>query len=364
MMQIIVRARTILFDQYKILIGYDVLESFVKKIRDSQIANQYLIISDDTVSKMYGNKLLQLLKDLNLSSSLIDFPAGEQSKSFETTLRLSETMLQQGADRKSGVIALGGGVTGDLAGFIASIYMRGIPFIQIPTTLMAQVDSSIGGKTGVNLPAGKNLLGTFHQPEMVLTDVKFLESLPEKEYNNGLSEVLKYGAIEGETIFAKLENNVDEIRARNLPLLKEIIESACSIKAKIVSQDETEKNLRRVLNFGHTIGHAVEAASGYDFSHGECVAVGMVAAARLSERISGLASEEVRRIEQLITALGLKRKIPPEISTEAILSASRHDKKREGEGINFVALRRIGSPIFVKGLDEQVIRETIDSLRE
>jgi 3-dehydroquinate synthase len=363
MNQINVRLQTTESKHYKILIGYNILETIAKNIRDAQIAGHYIIIADDCVARLYGSKLTRALCDLDLNAHLIDFPAGEKSKSFESVVRLSKMLIELGADRKSALIALGGGVTGDLAGFLASIYMRGIPVFQVPTTLMAQVDSSIGGKTGINLPGGKNLLGTFHQPEMVLTDIKFLETLPDNEYRNGLAEVVKYGVIRGEPLFGKLEKGVGLIQDRNSSFLDEIITASCRIKADIVSQDDREKDLRRILNFGHTIGHALEAISGYTISHGACVSLGMIGAARLSERLYGMDPEEGNRIEELLNVLGLKNRIASEVSTNDILSALRRDKKKEGDNINFVMLRKIGQPFVVGGLDDQVIRETIDDLR-
>jgi 3-dehydroquinate synthase len=348
---------------YEICIGYDILNRIAMMIANSGISDRYVIVTDDCVRTLYGEDLLAHLRNMGVKSDLIAFPTGERSKNFQTVLDLSKRLLDLGVDRKSALIALGGGVAGDLTGFVASVFMRGIPVIQVPTTLMAQVDSSIGGKTGINLPTGKNLLGTFHQPEMVLTDIKFLETLPEKEFNNGLSEVVKYGAIKGEPLFGKLENGIDLILDRNVCLLEEIITIACTIKADIVGQDEREKDVRRILNFGHTLGHAMETASRYTFSHGGGVAVGMIAAARLSERISDLDREEVCRIEQLIVALGLEKRVPPKISTDDMLSALRQDKKKIGDSIHFVMLRTIGEPFVVKGVAEQVLRETIEGLR-
>lgn len=363
MKEIEVRFARRLARSYKLHIGYDILEHIATIVANSGISGRYVIVTDDCVRTLYGEDLLARLRNMAIKSDLIAFPAGERSKNCQTVLDLSNRLLDVNVDRKSALIALGGGVTGDLAGFVASVYMRGIPVIQVPTTLMAQVDSSIGGKTGINLPTGKNLLGTFHQPEIVLTDIKFLETLPEEEFNNGLSEVVKYGAISGEPLFGKLEDGIDRVLKRDMGLLEEIIAMACMIKADIVGQDEKENDVRCMLNFGHTLGHAIETASRYTISHGSGVAVGMIAAVRLSERISVLAREEARRIEQLIEALGLDRRVPRGISTDDILMALRQDKKRVGDSIQFVVLRAIGQPFVARGVAEQDIRETIEELR-
>lgn len=348
---------------YEICIGYDILNRIAMMFANSGISDRYVIVTDDCVRTLYGEDLLAHLRNMGVESDLIAFPAGERSKNFQTVLDLSKRLLDLGVDRKSALIALGGGVAGDLTGFVASVFMRGIPVIQVPTTLMAQVDSSIGGKTGVNLPSGKNLLGTFHQPEMVLIDIKYLESLSEEEYHNGLAEIVKYGVIKGEPLFGKLEDGVDLLRARNMCLLEEIIRMACKIKSDIVDQDEREKGLRRILNFGHTFAHAMEAASEYRYSHGESVAVGMIAASRLSERVAGLAREQLLRIERIIAGLGLRNRIPQEILTDDMLSALRQDKKKERNCINYVALKKIGEPFVLKDLAEEVVRETIEGLR-
>ncbi len=247
-----------------------------------------------------GKSFLASLKDVGLNVDLIEFPAGEASKNINTCLDIAEKLLERGADRETCLIALGGGVVGDMVGFIASVFMRSIPYIQIPTTLVAQVDSSIGGKTAVDLPCGKNLLGTFYQPGAVFADLSFLDTLPEKEFNNGLAEIIKYGVIEDEKMFRALEDNMEAVKQKDAVLLLKLVENCCRIKKSIVEIDEKEQGLRRILNFGHTLGHALEALSKYKITHGEGVALGMIAAARISEKMGYLESEETKRIEGLI----------------------------------------------------------------
>ena len=303
------------------------------------------------------------LKKMGLNVDLIEFPAGEASKNISTVLGIVEKMLKIGADRNSMLLAMGGGVVGDITGLIASLYMRSLPYIQIPTTLMAQVDSSIGGKTAVDLPEGKNLLGTFYQPRSVFIDLKFLETLSDGEFNNGLVEVIKYGIIEDAEFFNFLEVHIDQIRKRDNNVLERIVEISCKIKKGIVEIDEKEKGLRRILNFGHTIGHAIEAASGYTVSHGEAVALGMVAAVRISERLYDLPAEDRSRVERLIGASGLPGYIPQTIVTEEILSRLKMDKKKDGATIHFILLKKIGMPFVNGGVPEQVLRDVVEELR-
>ena len=348
---------------YEICIGYDILDRIAMMIANSRIAARYVIVTDDCVRPLYGETLLADLTKMGVKADLIVFPAGERSKDFQSVLGLAGRLLDLSMDRKSALIALGGGVAGDLTGFLASVYMRGIPCIQIPTTLMAQVDSSIGGKTAIDLPQGKNLLGTFYQPVGVFMDIKCLESLPETEYQNGLAEVVKYGIIDSEALFRQLEGGVDVIRSRNRQFLEDIIQSACTIKKGIVEMDEREQGLRRILNFGHTLGHALETASGYRLSHGNAIAVGTIAAARLSQTLHGLPGEDRERIEGLLSSLGLDCRIPEELVTEDILSGLQRDKKKEGNTIHFVMLKKIGLPFVNGGVPEDLLRKTIEGMR-
>lgn len=349
---------------YKICIGYDILDQIALMIGNSHVASRYVIVTDSHVCSLYAEALLSSLNKLSVKSNLIVFPAGERSKNIKTVLNITNKLLDLSADRKTALIALGGGVVGDVIGFVASIFMRGIPYIQVPTSLIAQVDSSIGGKTAIDLPQGKNLLGTFYQPADVLIDIKFLETLSEVEYKNGLAEVVKYGIIDSEVLFRKLESGVEEIRSRDKLFLEEIIQIACNIKKYFVEKDEHDQGLRGVLNFGHTLGHALESASGYRISHGNAIAVGMIAATRLSKKLYGLKAEDQKRIERLIESMGLTCRIPENLAIENILSRLQQDKKKDGKTIHFVMLKKIGMPFISDGVPENLLCETISELKE
>ena len=348
---------------YEICIGYDILDRIAMMIAGSRVAGRYVVISDDCVGPLYGEALLGHLRNMGIEADLVVFPAGEKSKNFRLVLDLAGQLLTLGVDRKTALIAFGGGVVGDLVGFLASVYMRGLPCIQIPTTLMAQVDSSIGGKTAIDLPQGKNLLGTFCQPVGVFMDIKCLDTLPETEYQNGLAEVVKYGIIDNEALLRQLEEGADLVRSRNRPFLEEVIQTACMIKKGIVEMDEREQGLRRILNFGHTLGHALELVSEYRFSHGSAVALGMIGAARLSQKLYGLPEDQLERIERLIASLGLVCRVPADMATEDILAGLRRDKKKEGETIHFVMLKKIGLPFINGGVPDQMLLETIEGLK-
>lgn len=348
---------------YEICIGYDIFDRIAVMIANSRIAARYVIVTDDRVGTLYGEMLLAHLKKLDIRSDLIVFPAGERSKTIHTLLDVTDRLIHLGVDRTSALIALGGGVVGDLTGFVGSIYMRGIPCIQVPTTLLAQVDSSIGGKTAIDLPLGKNLLGTFSQPVSVFIDIKCLDTLPEQEYQNGLAEVVKYGIIDSEILFQQLEDGVEMMRSRNRPFLETIVQRACMIKKGIVEMDEREQGLRRMLNFGHTLGHALEAASKYELSHGNAVAIGMIAAARMSQKLYSLPAGDRERIEKLIASLSLACRIPQGLKTENILAGLQRDKKKTGEFIHFVLLKKIGFPFVNGGVPDDLLRETIEELR-
>ncbi|HDQ04571.1 MAG TPA: 3-dehydroquinate synthase, partial [Deltaproteobacteria bacterium] len=240
---------------YEIRIGSGIADRIALLIAKNHKAERHVIITDDNVARLHGDNFLAVLKNAGLNTDLIDFPAGEGSKNIGTVLDIADKLLKFGADRQTCLVALGGGVVGDMTGFIASAYMRGVPYVQIPTTLMAQVDSSIGGKTAIDLPSGKNLLGTFYQPTAVFTDLSFLDTLPAKEFNNGLAEIIKYGIIDDEKMFALLEENMEAVKQKDLALLLNIVEGCCRIKKSIVEIDEHEQGLRRILNYGHTLGH-------------------------------------------------------------------------------------------------------------
>ncbi len=348
---------------YKIHVGRDIIDRIGVLLNKGNWINRHIIVTDSTVNPLHGDRVLDTLRQMDLKIDLIDFPAGEASKNIQTSLRLVEKLMALGADRHTALIALGGGVTGDMTGFIASIFMRGLPFFQIPTTLMAQVDSSIGGKTGIDIPAGKNLLGTFYQPLAVFIDLSFLHTLPDLEFNNGLAEILKHGIIEDPQLLTALEEETPSVKKREPKLLEKIITKSCRIKKRIVEMDEKEGGLRRILNFGHTLGHALEAESGYTIPHGQAVAIGMVYAAALSEKLNYLPSIDRERIESLIKTYGLPYRIPRELETKALMSRLTKDKKKEGNLIPFVLLKKIGLPFINGEISQPIIRETIEALK-
>ena len=349
---------------YDISIGYDVRGGIGRSVRELDIARRYVIITDANVAAIYGGRLLEELQEAGLNVDLIEFPAGEASKNIHTALSVVRQLLKLGVDRKSALIAFGGGVVGDLTGFVASLYMRSLPYMQIPTTLVAQVDSSIGGKTAIDLEEGKNLLGTFYQPRAVMTDPVFLETLPEEEFGNGLAEIVKYGIIAQGTFFKLLEEEMEAVKKRERNVLAKIIETSCGIKKGLVEIDEKDQGPRRFLNFGHTLGHALEAASGYALSHGKGVSLGMMAAARLSEKICGFPSVQRERVEKLILNAGLPTTIPGEISTDLTISKLTMDKKKAGKTINFVLLKKIGEPIVTGDVNETMLKETMERLKD
>ncbi len=348
---------------YNIHIGYDIRGCIGTLVAGLGIGNRYVVITDANVAARYGRGLLEDLQRAGLSAEMIVFPAGEAAKNMGTVLTVVRQLLQMRADRKTALIALGGGVVGDLTGFVASLYMRSLPYLQIPTTLVGQVDSSIGGKTAVDLEEGKNLLGSFYQPRAVLIDPSYLSTLPPEEFRNGLAEVVKYGIIDGEGLFALLEAEMAALKLLERGVLTRVIERCCGIKKGLVEIDEKDQGPRHFLNFGHTLGHALEAASDYALSHGSGVSLGMLAAARLSERSCGMPGRDRERIERLIKETGLPTTIPDQIKTDLIMSKLAADKKKSGKTINFVLIRKIGSPFVTGEVGDDILHETIEGLR-
>lgn len=302
------------------------------------------IISDSNVAPLYAKAAFKSLKNSGFDPVLITFPAGERAKSLRSVGRCYDELAKHRLERQSWIVALGGGVVGDLAGFVAATYLRGIPFVQVPTTLLAQVDSSVGGKVGVNLKAGKNLVGAFYQPRLVLCDLRTMRSLPMREYRAGLAEVIKYGIIYDAQFFEQLERSMPKLLRRDAPTLERVVGRCCEIKAVVVGQDETESGLRAILNFGHTIGHALEAISGYGkFLHGEAISIGQVAAARISAEMFGLSATGLRRITDLFARAGLPIHIRLASRQKTrLFEAMQLDKKVHRGEVRFVLAREIG----------------------
>lgn len=352
-----------LLSSYEICIGNSIGDRMALLLSKNHKANRHIVVTDSNVGPLHGQKLLAVLRDVGLNAELIEFPAGEAAKNINTALDITAQLLKSGADRNSMLIALGGGVVGDMVGFIASVFMRSIPYIQVPTTLLAQVDSSIGGKTAIDLPYGKNLLGTFYQPRAVFADLSYLGTLPDKEFNNGLAEVIKYGIIDDEKMFRLLEEKMAPVKGKDPALLLKIVENCCRIKKSIVEIDEKEQGLRRILNYGHTLGHALEAQSNFTLAHGEAVALGMIAAARISENSGYLDQASRERIERIVGEAGLPVRIPQDMATEGILSRLKMDKKKEGDVIHFVLLKKIGMPFVNGGVDDKNIIPVIEGMK-
>ena len=320
------------------------------------------IITDTNVGKRYAKTVFNSLATAGFSPALIIVQPGEAAKSLKTVQACYDQLAVHRLERKSFMVALGGGVVGDLAGFLAATYLRGIAFLQVPTTLLAQVDSSVGGKVGVNLKAGKNLVGAFYQPRLVACDLDTLKTLPDREFRAGLAEVIKYGIIYDGRLFAQIERDLPKLLRREPKMLAAVVARCCEIKAKVVGRDETEGGPRAILNFGHTIGHAIEVVSGYGrFLHGEAIAIGQVAAARISSRLLGLPERDVERITRLFRRVGLPVTVRFRIAQRPKLFAALcHDKKVSGGEIKFVLARKIGDVVWGQRVPGELIHQVLE----
>ena len=329
---------------YSILIGAGLLDRLGPECRRLKLGQRCVILTDTQVAPLYAEAAEASLRQAGFEVRTLTVPAGEKAKSLPVFQRCCEQLAAYRLERKSFIVALGGGVVGDLAGFLAASYLRGIPFVQVPTTLLAQVDSSVGGKVGVNLRAGKNLVGAFHQPRIVLCDLETLQTLPERELRAGLSEVIKYGAIADAAFFRRLEKLMPALCALEPEAISAVVARCCQIKADVVGQDETESGLRAILNFGHTIGHALEAVFGYGhYLHGEAIALGQVWAGWLSQEQLGLPASDVLRLRCLLDAAGLPTELRlTDAQIKQLLAAMRNDKKVSAGDLRFVLLKKLG----------------------
>lgn len=348
---------------YPIYIGVGLLESLGEFYLRHRLGPRAALISDEQVGELYAPKVKVILEANSIQTELLMIPPGEEHKSLATASRLFDGLIAGRFDRHATLIALGGGVVGDIAGFVAATYLRGLPWVQVPTTLLAQVDSSVGGKTGVNHPLGKNLIGAFYQPRFVLIDPETLKTLLPREFHAGLGEVVKHALIQDGELFAILERELGRLVAKDQKLLEETVAACCWIKANIVSQDEREAGLRQVLNFGHTIGHALEAATDYRvLRHGEAVIWGMLAAAWLSQSRDLLPQSEYERIKGLLFRLP-RAELPP-LKPQDVLKRVYHDKKVLGGRVNFVLLARIGQPLISDDVTDKEILTAISYILE
>lgn len=342
-------------NSYPILIGSGIRSQLGKHLLKIKPSHKLAVLTSQKIEKLYRREMEKCLKGFDVEWLVI--PDGEKHKNLQTVADLYRKMIRRKLDRKTTLVAFGGGVVGDIGGFVAATFLRGIPFVQVPTTLLAQVDSSVGGKTGVDLPEGKNLVGAFYQPRLVLIDTDFLKTLPPREYRCGLAEVVKYGALGDEKFFVSLEKNVGKINALDHNTLIAIIAHCCRMKGDIVSRDEKESGERALLNLGHTMGHAVETLSGYSLLHGEAVAIGMVYAAHLSQILGHCADEVEVRLAFILQKLGLPVEMP-KFSSIGLARIIQADKKAVGKKIRYVALKKIGEA-FLTELTPQEITQAI-----
>jgi len=335
-------------DPYPIYFSTGAPQDLIKALRANFSAKRWVLVTNPLVFKLHGKRFLESLRSLG-EVELVLMPDGEKYKNLKTVEKLYKEFLKKKVDRRTPILALGGGVVGDVVGFAAATFLRGVPFIQIPTTLLAQVDSSVGGKTGVDLAEGKNLVGAFYQPRLVFIDVSVLKTLPPREWLCGTAEVIKYGAILDARFFNFLEKNLQSFLNRNLKVVQKIVQRCVEIKADVVKKDEKETSgLRALLNFGHTLGHAIETLSGYSkFSHGEAIAIGMAFAADLSFQKGFLSASDLSRISSLLKKAGFSDRVPP-YSKKAYLQVLSRDKKMMKGKIHYVLLKKIGKAFLIE----------------
>jgi shikimate kinase/3-dehydroquinate synthase len=344
---------------YPITIGHSLLASG-ERIADAVDGERAAIVTNTVVGPLYLDQVAQSLRAAGKRVTEIVLPDGEEEKTWENLQRIYDALLREQCDRKTTIVALGGGVVGDMAGFAAASYMRGVPFVQVPTTLLAQVDSSVGGKTGINHPLGKNMIGAFYQPKAVIADTATLQTLPQRELSAGLAEVIKHGAIIDAPFFDWIESNIARLMARDPEALAYAIRRSCEIKADVVRQDEREGGLRAILNFGHTFGHAIESGMGYgQWLHGEAVGCGMVMAADLSQRLGYIDAAARDRLAALVQAAGLPHRAP-DLGAQRWLELMQVDKKNEGGQIRFILLKPLGTPLITT-VPQQALLATLDA---
>lgn len=334
---------------YEVLVGAGLFSSLASVLSRFCPAHRYAVVTDDRVAELYAVRLSRMLHGAGYRTDVFAFTAGEEQKNRETWALVSDAMLETGCGRDTALLAFGGGVPGDLGGFVAATYMRGLPYVQIPTSLLAMIDASVGGKTGVDTPAGKNLVGAFHQPHCVIIDPELLQTLPEAHLRAGLAEAVKHGAIADAEYLQWIEQNADALLAGDPQALARLIVRSVEIKAEIVARDEKESGPRKLLNFGHTIAHAVEAVSGYAMLHGEAVAVGMVEEARIGERSGVTVAGTAARLRKLLTRLGLPTSLPIGYAADEVVGWTRNDKKARNGRVEYALIQDIGTPLVAKG---------------
>jgi len=348
---------------YNIRIGTGLLTQVGPMLKEMGFADKAVIITDPSVKKLYGRKLKQSLSLSGFKVVLLEVPEGEEQKSLETAGRLYNELTEFYAERTTPIVALGGGVIGDLAGFVAATYLRGVPLVQIPTTLLAQVDSSIGGKVAVNHGLLKNKIGAFYQPRLVVADISTLKTLPDGELTDGLAEVIKYSVIRDGELFAYLERSLGRIKSLDTRALETIVFRSARIKARVVEKDEQDFGLRNILNYGHTVGHAIESVSDFRIRHGEAVALGMLAAARISNRLGILDKAEVLRIRNLIARAGLPLEFP-QLAVDRLIQVMAHDKKIQHGKIRFILPQTIGEVVVTDEVSQSLVEHILSNWHE
>ncbi len=348
---------------YPIRVRNGILRSLPQMAPAHARAHRYAVISDERVARLYGGSVAEGLEAVGKEALLLTFPPGEASKTRDEWARLTDEMLEAGFGRDSAVVAVGGGVTGDLAGFVAATFMRGLPLIQAPTSLVAMIDSSVGGKTGVDVPRGKNLVGAFHSPRLVVVDPEVAVTLPPEERAQGLAEAVKHGAILDPVYLADLEKDIPCVMNGEVGATARVVVRSIEIKAGVVSQDERESGLRKILNFGHTLGHAVETAGDFTLSHGSCVALGMILEARVGERLGVTQEGTAEVLRRTLAPLGLPTGLPPGVDPETVLRLTRVDKKGRAGRPRYVLLAQAGkvagSGEWTREISDSVVLEVL-----
>jgi len=343
---------------YNINIGAGIIADTGQILKELGFKDKAVIVTDPSVRALYGENLRQSLGSRGFKTMMLEVPAGEENKSLASAMRLYTELTDFGAERLTPVLALGGGVIGDLAGFVAATYMRGVPLIQIPTTLLAQVDSSIGGKVAVNHDRLKNKIGAFYQPRAVITDIETLSSLPQREIISGLGEVIKYAVIKDAAFFAELEAGIEKLLAREKPALENVVARCAAIKAAVVEKDERDTGLRNILNFGHTVGHALETISNYGIAHGQAVAIGMMAAAGIAQEMGIFQFRDLIRMRKLLKGAGLMTALPP-VDVKKVMELMKRDKKVQGGKIRFILPRAIGEVFMTDEVNLALVEKAL-----
>ncbi|OGN99330.1 MAG: 3-dehydroquinate synthase [Chloroflexi bacterium RBG_13_51_18] len=348
-------------NSYEICIGSALLPRVGLWLKEKNFSGKAVIITDTTVKELYAGVLEHSLANAGFNVTVLEVSPGEEQKTLATAGRLYQKMAEAFIERTSPVVALGGGVIGDLAGFVAATYMRGVPLVQVPTTLLAMVDSSIGGKTAVDHGSLKNMIGSFYQPSLVVADLDTLKTLPREELSSGMAEVIKHAAIKDRGLFDFLEENMESAMSLDTAVLQNVLEKNVRIKASVVEADEKETDFRRILNYGHTVGHAVEAVTDFKIKHGQAVAIGMIAAAKISRRLDLLHEEDAVKLEAVIGQAGLPVKLPDlnRDEKEKLLDLIGHDKKVRDDKIMFVLLKSLGNAFVSDKVDTGLIGEVL-----